>query len=235
MALILYSAGVGQMSGSIGGTTFARNRFGFYSRNRTTPVNPNSSRQTAARILMAFLAEQWGESPMTPAIRLAWQTYASSFNWLNRLGSQVTLTGFNAFVQCNSARIAAGGSLITAAPAALGLPAQDPAFAVAISVATQIITVTFDDTFDWLDEDDGYLLVHMGRPVSASHSFFGGPFRVAGSIQGSSTVPPTTPDATITAPFTAVLGQQVWCSARIIREDARISTLFRAAPVLVAA
>jgi hypothetical protein len=233
MALIKFGAGVVQMSGSIAGDVHARNRFGNYTRPRTKPVNPKSSRQVAARIAIMYLAEQWRESPMTGAIRTAWETYANSVNWNNRLGEQVTLTGFNMFVRGNSAMLAAGGALVTAGPTDLGLPAGDPTFAVTISAATQKLSVTFDDGFDWLDEDDGFLSVYMGQPQSASRTFFGGPFRLAGSIAGDSVTPPTSPDATLDVPYTAIEGQQTWCEGRIIRCDARCSTKFSSGPVII--
>ena len=103
MALVKFGAGIVDMRGSIAGVVHARNRFGNYTRPRTKPVNPQSQRQTAARIIMAFLAEQWREAPMTEAIRTAWQTYADSVNWNNKLGEQVTLTGFNMFIRGNAA------------------------------------------------------------------------------------------------------------------------------------
>ena len=224
--LIKYGPLVSDASGSTGGVTIARNRFGPYMRSRTTPVNPNTDRQTSVRAIMAFLAEQWRESPMTSIIRGAWETYAASFNWKNRLGQAVQLTGFNAFCMCNGALINAGGTLVTAGPTTLGLPPQDPSFEVSISAATQKLSITFDDGFDWLDEDAGYLSVQMHLPQSPSRNFFGGPWKWAGAIQGDSITPPTTPDATIDVPYTATEGQKIVCRARIIREDARTSSLF---------
>lgn len=234
MALVKYGGGIVQMSGSIAGDTHARNRFGNYKRARTKPVNPKSSRQMGARILVMMLAEQWRESPMTDAIRTAWQTYANSVNWQNALGEIVTLTGFNHFIRSNAARITAGGSLVTAAPTDLGLPPGDPTFAVAGSAATQLVSVTFDTGFDWVDEDDAWFSVHMGEPQNITRNFFGGPWRWGGSEEGDSVTPPTSP-FTFTAPFTLVEGQKIWCEAMIIRADARASTKFGAAPVEVAA
>lgn len=233
--LIKTGIAVSDMSGSSGGITAARNRFGLYLRSRTTPVNPKSDRQVAARAIMAFLAEQWRESPMTSVIREAWATYAASFNWDNKLGEAVNLTGFNAFCMCNAAMLSVGGTLVTAAPTTLGLPAQDPAFAVTISAATQKLSVTFDDGFDWVDEDNAWLSVQMGQPQSPSRNFFGGPWRLAGGIEGDSITPPTTPDATLDCPFTAIEAQVCWCQARIIRDDARTSSPFRAARIVIAA
>lgn len=234
MALVKYGGGVVQMSGSIAGTVYARNRFGNYSRPRTKPVNPKSSRQVAARILVMYLSEQWREDPMTDLIRAAWQTYADSVNWNNRLGEQVTLTGFNMFIQCNSARITAGGALITAAPTVLSLPPGDPAFAVAGSAASQELSITFDPLFDWNIIDDGLMSVYMGKPQSPSRNFFGGPYRFADAIEGDTASPPTSP-ATMAAPFVLVEGQKIWCEARIQEADCRVSTRFGAAPFLCGA
>lgn len=234
MALIKYGGGIVQMSGSIAGNTHARNRFGNYVRSRTKPVNPRSARQMGARLLIMMLAEQWREDPMTDAIRTAWQTYASSVNWNNKLGEVVKLTGFNMFIRGNAALIAAGGGLITAAPTDLGLPSADPTFAVSGSEASAKLSVTLDNTMDWANENDAFLSVEMGCPQNASRNFFGGPWRFAAGIPGDSSSPPTSP-VEIDPPFTLIEGQKVWCRAKIIRADARASTPFSADPFAVGA
>ncbi len=237
MALVKYGPTVVQMSGSIAGVVYARNRYGNYVRPRTKPVNPKSDRQVAARVRMQMLSEQWREPPMDDTIRLAWQTYADSINWDNKLGESVTLTGMNCFVQCNANRLAAGHTIITAAPAALGLPAGDPAFQIsALSVGTQDATITFDDGFDWCAENNAYFALYMGKPQSPSHTFFGGPFRYWGRMIGAVGDPAASPEAAFgDLPFPAVLGQKVWFEARIARADCRISTRFRCDPVIVEA
>ena len=180
---------------------------------------------------MMFLAEQWRESPMTDAIRLAWQTYADSVNWNNRLGEQVTLTGFNMFIMGNAARLTAGGSLVTAAPIAPG----DPEFQIsAVSAGAQTYTVTFDDGFDWATEEGGFFLIYQGKPVSSSHTFFGGPWRYCKTLIGvdpggvSSPAPNIIQDG-----FTFVESQKIWWQARIVRADGRVSTPFRCDSTIV--
>jgi len=232
MALVKFGAGIIGMSGSIAGNVHARNRFGNYVRPRTKPINPRSNRQTAARIVVMFLAEQWREEPMTEAIRIAWETYAKSVNWLNKLGEQVTLTGFNMFVRCNAALIAAGGELVTAAPSTLGLPPGDTTFACTGSAASKKISVAFDNTFDWASETGGYLAVYQGLPQSASRNFFAGPWRLTGTIAGDDATPPTSP-VELDPAWTLTEGQKVWCRARIIRKDSRCSTPFTADPFAV--
>lgn len=237
MALIRYGGGIVQMSGSIAGTTHARNRFGNYCRARTKPVNPRSSRQSAARIIVMMLAEQWRETPMTDAFRTAWQTYANSVNWLNKLGETVTLTGFNMYIRSNAAILALGGTRVDAGPADLGLPPGDPAFVVnPPSAAGQNADVDFDDTFDWAKEDDGYLSMEMGEPQNPTRNFFNGPWRRWKSIDGDTAVPITSPQVGQTGmPYTVVLGQKIWYRARIIRADGRVSTQFNCPPVIAVA
>jgi len=234
MALAKYGGGIVQLSGSIAGNVFARNRFGNYVRPRTKPINPRSARQMGARILMMMLAEQWRESPMSDAIRIAWQTYANTVNWNNKLGEAVVLTGYNHFIRSNAALITAGGSLITAAPTDEGLPGADPTFAAAGSAGTQKLTLTINIALPWAIETGAYLSVEMGQPQSESRNFFDGPWRNAGSIAGVDTTGPTPPHE-LDAPFTLTATQKVWCRARIIRKDSRCSTHFRADPFAVGA
>jgi len=235
--LIRYGLAVNEMRGSAGGVVIARNRFGSYARSRTKPVNPKSPRQVAIRTIMMYLAEYWRETPMTDVIRAAWQTYADSVNWENKLGESVTLTGFNMFMQCNANRITAGHSIISAAPAALGLPPGDPAFDVQdLSEAGQDASIIFDDGFTWCSENNAYLALYMGKPQSPSRNFFNGPWRYWGRIIGAVGDPATTPEANFgNLPFPAVLGQKVWFEARIARGDCRISTRFGCDPVIVEA
>ena len=229
MGLVQFGGGVVQISGSIGGTTHARNRFGSYIRPRTKPVDPKSARQNAARLLIIMLAEQWREDPMTDTIRGVWDTYAAAVAFANRLGQEIHLTGFNHFIRSNAARIAAGLALVTDGPTNLGLPNADPTFAVVGSEASQELSVTFDNTLDWAGETGGALSVDFCTPQNPTRNFFGGPFRNAGAIAGVTGTPPTSPQV-LDAPFSLVELQKSVCRARIIRLDGRVSTQFYCDP-----
>jgi len=237
MALIRFGGGITEMRGSIAGNTYARNRFGAYSRARTKPVNPRSSRQMGARIAVMYLAEQWRESPMTDVIRTAWETYAGSVNWQNKLGEVTKLTGFNHFIRSNAALVSVNGTLVTAGPLVLGLPPGDPAFVISnVTAAAQTADLAFDDGFDWAGEDDAYFSCQMGQPQNATRNFFNGPWRQCFFIAGNTAVPVTSPQAGLpNIPYTLVEGQKVWWRARIIRADGRVSTHFRCDPTIVAA
>lgn len=237
MALVKFGGGITEMRGSIAGNTYARNRFGGYARARTKPVNPRSPRQTAARISIMYLAEQWRESPMTDAKRTAWEVYAASVNWQNMLGETVHLTGYNHFIRGNSSRLQCGEAFQDDGPTDLGLPAGDPIFQVTdLSVALQSAKITFDDTFDWCSEDDAHFIVDMGVPQNASRNFFAGPWRYWFDGDGAVGVPAVSPFGPIAnLPWPAVLGQKVWFRATILRADARTSTKFFCTPVIAEA
>lgn len=237
MALIRFGGGVVDARGSIAGTVFSRNRFGGYTRARTKPVNPRSSRQMGARIAVMFLAEQWRESPMTDAKRLAWEVYANSVNWQNKLGETVKLTGFNHFMRANCMLLRIGQPIITDGPVDLGLPGGDPNLQVsALSAGAGTYTLTFDDDLPWNDEDGAGLIIDAGSPQNATRNFFNGPWRHDQWISGSAGFPKDSPQVGMTLKaWTAVLGQKIWFRFSIIRADGRVSTKFQCDPVIVEA
>jgi len=232
MAFVKFGGGVVQISGSIAGTTHARNRFGNYIRPRTKPVNPKSSRQMEARVRLQMLAEYWSGAYMDDAERGAWGTYAAAVPAKNRLGESIHLTGFNHFIRSNAARYAAGDVLVEAGPTVLSLPEADVTLAITGDAGTQLLTIAFDNTKDWANETGGFLLIEMGQPQLPTRNFFGGPYRVAAAIAGITGAPPAGIQ-TMVAPFTLTNGQKVWARASIIRADARLSTKFGAPAFIV--
>jgi len=225
VALIKFGGGITDARGSIAGNVFSRNRSGAYIRSRTKPVNPNTTRQSGVRALMSTISQNWN-NVLTQAQRDAWETFASNVSEQNRLGEDINLTGFNQYVKSNMAAQNAGLSAIAAAPTIFTKPGEDNSFAVAVSEASQEITVTFDDTADWCDEDGGAMILQMGIPQNESINFFDGPWRFADSIDGDSTTAPTSTTA-IAVPFAVSEDQKVFVRGRIIRADGRLSDWFR--------
>ena len=86
------------VSGSVGYTTHARNRAGAYTRNRTKPVNPNSTRQTTVRSGFAAAVDAWTNT-LTDTQRAEWNLYAANVPWLNKAGQSMRMTGQNAFIR----------------------------------------------------------------------------------------------------------------------------------------
>lgn len=223
-ALVKMGGGVVQMSGSIAGNTFARNRSGNYVRARTTPVNPNTVQQGKVRTSLSYLTEAWASS-LSPTERISWATYAAAVQMKNRLGEVINLTGFNQFVRSNAEFYRHNATVTKPAPTTLALPEKDIAFAVTGSVATQLLSVAFTTGSDWAIEVGSAMMVYMGQPRQKTRNFFNGPWQYAGQILGGSAPAPTNP-TTIAAPMTLVLGQLVTCYARIRRLDGRLTEPF---------
>jgi len=220
--------------GSIAGNTFSKNRYGNYVRARTTPVNPKSDRQSAIRAIVANVSSRWS-SVLTVAQRAAWSVFAAAIPAKNKLGEVIYLSGYNQFCKSNIAAVNAGNAIIIAAPTVLELPGEDTSFAATVDSGTGLISIAFDDARDWLDEVGASLIVEMGLPKAAGVNFFGGPWRSAGAIAGNDTTPPTSPDTSLTAPFTTGVGQKVWVRAKIQRADGRLSDWFRNSTIVGAA
>ena len=225
MALVKFGGGVVGMSGSIAGNTFARNRYGSYVRARTKPVNPNSAMQQLVRNALNNATTRWNNT-LTAAQRTAWNLYGASVVMQNKLGENINLSGFNHYVRSNSTLIREGHTPVDAGPTSFSLPDADGTFAISVSEATNLIVITFDDTAAWCDLADAYMFVYCGSPQNAAINFFAGPWKLAGSLDGSVGSPPSTGDS-IAAPFVLTEGQHVWAYARIALPDGRLSSPFR--------
>lgn len=223
---------IAQGSGSVNGLTFSHNRYGSYIRNRSTPVNPQSSRQQAARNAFSQSAVHWS-STLTEAQRVAWNDYAAAVPVLNSIGQTVFLTGSAMFLRSASMAILAGESIVADGPTVLTLPEVDGTMSATISEATQLISVSFDDTMAWLDEDGATMYVSQMKPVGAGRYYLVGHQRYADGIDGDSVTPPTSP-TTIACPFVCTEGQKVIVSCRIGRADGRLSNPFQDSAVVAA-
>jgi len=232
MALVKYGGGIVQMSGSIAGDTHARNRFGNYIRSRTKPVNPNSSRQSKVRAIVAELVERWNET-LTDAQRTAWATYAAAVVMKNKLGESVYLTGFNHYIRSNASYLDATAQYFDDAPTTLSLAEKDPAFAIAATAADQLISVTFTEGLTWNSEPGAGLMMLDGRPQNNTRNFFAGPYRGIEWLGGIQPPGNTSPQ-THTGIFTLVEGQRIWVQGRIIRADGRLSEPMTANCVIAA-
>jgi len=164
-ALVKYGGGITQMSGSIAGNTFARNRFGNYVRARTKPVNPRSTAQEKIRSVMAYLAERW-HADLVASNRTAWANYAAAVAMKNKLGETIHLSGFNHFIRSNSDRLYSGESVLDGGPTVLSLPETDPTTSATYSVATNLISFSYDITMDHALEPGAYMKVYQGKPLA---------------------------------------------------------------------
>lgn len=225
MALTKYGGGVAAISGSIGGTTFSHNKGGSYARNRTVPVNPGTSYQSDVRQAMADLTSKW-LSVLTALQRAAWDTYALNVELPNPLGDPRNVGGIAMYVRSNVPRLQAALTRVDDAPTIFNLGDYTAPGPLSASEATQQISVAFDNTDDWANEDGGALLCYASRALNPSVSAFKGPYRFQYAIVGDPVTPPTSP-VTEGAPFPFLEGQNMGLRFRVTRADGRLSSSFR--------
>ena len=221
--MLFTSQVIASASGSAGGLTASRNRFGMYFRARAVPVNPNTTFQQSVRALLATFATRWGTITVTQ--RDAWDVYATNTTVVNKLGQSVTLTGFMQYVRSNTARVQAGLTVVDDAPTVFGLPTFAPVvcgFAAPAGVPS--MQLFFDDAEAWANEDGGALMFSASRPFSPTINFFAGPFRFWDVVLGSGTVSPTSPIVFSDPPFPFAITQKMACHARVCRADGRLSS-----------
>lgn len=212
-------------SGSLGGTVFSHNRFGYYVRDKVTGTNPSTPLQQAVRNIFQNLAWAWANA-LTEVQRIAWNLYATSVVMKDALGEDIYLTGFNHFIRSNSVLLGIPLARVDAGPTTFTLADTDPTIVATLSEATQLISLTFDDAMLWVDEDEAAMQVQMSIPQGIGRSFLLPRFRIAGYMEGDSVTPVTSPQ-TFPAPFAITEDQKLMVQCRIVRADARLSPPFR--------
>lgn len=243
--MLFKSEHITQASGSIGGVTYSHNSGGMYRRARSIPVNPNSGNQSQVRAALTNLTQRWTET-LTAAQRTSWNTYASNVPVTNKLGDTVNISGQNWYLAANTPRVQAGNkftlgwssSEIDDAPTMFDRgDFTTPTFTASEASG---LSVTFDNTDAWANEDDAAMLIFQGMPKNASRNFFNGPYRLVHVIEGNSVTAPTSPRAIVAGAlaangFVIAEGQRQWLSFAVTRADGRLSTRRLVGPVAVGA
>lgn len=108
MALIKYGPLAEEVSGTVGGVTFARIRGAKACRGWRAPTNKSRSLQLEVRRALALAAATWFND-LTQTQRNGWDTYAPTCSFTNPLGEAYTITGYNMFVRNHSLYTLFGG------------------------------------------------------------------------------------------------------------------------------
>lgn len=97
MARIIYSGLVTSIRGSVGGTTFQNNAYGFTIKNKANIIRPNTSYQERQKVCFSKAVKAW--SLMSPAQRDNWNSWAAAFPQFAKHNPSSVLSGYAAFVK----------------------------------------------------------------------------------------------------------------------------------------
>lgn len=223
-----------QVSGSVGGLTYANNAGGLYARSRSIPVDPSTALQAVVRGRFASLAQAWS-TMLTAAQRASWNVWAANNPVTNSFGDPLVLSGQQMYVRCNSILLQDTTlSRVDAAPTVAGL-AMLTTPSLAASVGANALNFTYDNADAWATETGGGLVCQASRAQAAGRGFYRGPWRLAGVVQGDTTTPPTSPGA-FAPPFGEgpSAGEVYFGRVTAFRADGRPSNVVRLGPVVAA-
>lgn len=205
-------------SGSVGDRVHARNPFGPYTRNRTTPNNPNTARQIRARGRFRDVAKFWTED-LTNAERSTWKDFATRVTVPSRDGGYHHLTGQNLFIRNNAGRSRTFMGIIRDAPngpnnGTYSLPE------VQTIIGVGLILIIYGTTDEWIRDDGAFMQCYVSDTQTPDTNFFAAPFRFAGATPGDAANPPISGD-TYFDPFPIVPAGPRWARTRVVFGDGR--------------
>lgn len=142
MAKLLFTAFLADARNKLNGSVFSKNRYGNYVRNKTTPVNPQTSYQQAQRQLLGSLSAGW--RGLTQAQRDTWAAAVPAFQRTDVFGKSQNLSPNVLYVSLNKNLINAGETALDTAPAAGAVPTIAISDLTATSGATPALSFTID-------------------------------------------------------------------------------------------
>lgn len=124
MAKIKYSALVSDMRNKLNGSVLSKNRYGNYMRNKTTPVNPQTTYQQNARSILAANSQAWAGISQTE--RNGWAALAQTLPFTDIFGDPKTLSGQALYVKLNTNLQKVAQPVISSAPLKIAVPGIAP-------------------------------------------------------------------------------------------------------------
>ena len=212
MAKVKFSALISEMRNKLNGSVFSKNRAGNYLRNKVTPVNPQTTYQTAVRAVLTAASQAW--RALTEAQRLAWNTAVSNFTGTDIFGDVKTPSGINLQNKLYINATTIGGTPLTTPPSP-GVSVDVPDFAVnidggiqAYNISSNLATVPAGEKW----------VIKSTENVSPGINFFKNKYRIIAVLNGGTALPYAA-IADYTAKFGPVITNQ-----KIATEIVAIST-----------
>jgi hypothetical protein len=157
-------------SGKIGGHVVAKNRGGAYLRTKTTPTNPNTSYQAAARANLSAFATAW--KLLSEANRLSWANAVTQWKSTDIFGDIKNPSGINLYTKVNLNLASIGVAALNTAPSKLEIPFS-PLLSAVIDISDNETVLSFDNS-----DIDGKAVQVWGTPaVSQGVSFVKNQYR----------------------------------------------------------
>ena len=210
-----------KIGGRLGSMVATMNKSGMNFRTWVVPANPNTNAQQAVRGYLTTLAAAWSGT-LTQAQRDAWNAYAATLTFVSKLGTPYTISGFDAYVMGNGARLRAGLTRVDAGPVVAGFDSFTPVVGT-WDDSSHTLSVAYTNSDPWAGEVGGALSIRRcSLPFEAGVTFYEGPFIYADKVAGAGT-PPTSPKVITLDVGFVIAGMQYAMAVRSVRADGRCS------------
>ena len=163
MARVKFSPIVTNISGSVGGVTFQRNKFGNTMRRKPLPINPSSTAQYLIRQHMITIQAGW--QALTDAQRLQWKRFPDFSGQTIRNDRSVRLSGHALYIKYQMMRLMCGLTLLTTI--VYGVLPAFPVFGK-ISNEAGLLYVHFTSV---VDDTKYFFLLSLSSPRQPSRHF----------------------------------------------------------------
>lgn len=173
MAKVKFGALVQDARGKLAGNVFSRNRYGSYTRAKTSPVQPGTARQLAQRAIFTTCAQGWRD--LTDAQRAQWHTWAANHPVTDVFGDSQIVQGNSCYSWVNANRLTLGLAVTPTPPADVQADLGPPVTSVTVDGIAGTITVTLAAVADAAD----LYQVWSTRGLSTGTTFAGQELRLA--------------------------------------------------------
>ena len=195
MARIIYGGLVTAIKGSIGGTTFQNNAYGFTVKNKANMIRPNTVTQQIRKLIFSAAVKNW--STMTQTGRDNWNTFAASFPQFSKHNPSAVLSGFAAFVKWHTAKYLGDGDYTFVDSAPTTTPSVLDSGTFTITNVAGVLTLHTT----WAIGDESWNVNYfMSRQFQPSQNFVGTSPKFI--VMGTS----ITGNLVITAAYAAIFG-----------------------------
>lgn len=178
--------------GSIGGSTFQANAYGYTIKRKPNMVKPNSALQNNRKLIFSQVTRAWRD--LTQAKRDEYDSWASTYPQFSKYNPESQLSGYAVFVKYNTLRVLSGAAILTAT---LQAPPDTDSLTYEVENNAGALAVNIDST---TGDEDWRILFFLSRKFTATQLFIGtSPKYIKDSTNADQSV-------TITTEYTNIFG-----------------------------
>lgn len=167
MARIVYSALVESIRGSIAGTTFQKNAYGYTVKKKPNIVRPASVLQNRQKLFVQQASRQW--RAFSAARRTNWANWASTYPQYSQHNPSAQLSGFAAYMRYALLYLLWKPDVVIDKAPVFTLPPTDT-ISIGLTLTAGVLYANITDS---LDDETWDVIIMASRPLGNAQDFVG--------------------------------------------------------------